>query len=341
MKDISEQIQVSTFAPVIIPTLCRYEHFRACLESLSRCTWANKTDVFIGLDYPAKESHWNGYNKIKAYLQSNQKKLNFKSFNVIERERNYGFGPHGNFRELRFFVLNFYDRLIASEDDNVFSPNFLVFMNRGLEKFKDDKSVLALNGYRHFYPIKCSANTFIRQNVDFSAWGYGIWKDRIKMFDHANIHYFTNKFSLKSFFDLRKENGNNRALNFSDYAFGWNGIMSDSPMSVYAKLENMDIIMPAKVSLVRNMGWDNSGEHCLNNESLKKLHVAQPISEDSDFDYVGTGKEYYEENRKVFRESSYARISNKIFWKRFIKVLAQYILMKLHLLKSISRTACL
>ena len=108
--------------------------------------------------------------------------------------------------------------------------------------------------------------------------------------------------------------------------------MSDSPMSVYAKLEKMDIIMPAKVSLVRNMGWDNSGEHCLNNEKLNRLHTTQPISGDSDFIFVGSGKEYYEENRRIFRESSYAKVSNKIFWKRFIKIWVKYILMKLHLI---------
>ena len=51
-----------TFAPVIIPTLCRFEHFNRCIESLSKCTWAEYTEVYIGLDYPAKESHWGGYN---------------------------------------------------------------------------------------------------------------------------------------------------------------------------------------------------------------------------------------------------------------------------------------
>lgn len=47
-----KNIIVDNFAPVIIPTLCRYEHFKECLESLSRCTWAEKTEVYIGLDYP-------------------------------------------------------------------------------------------------------------------------------------------------------------------------------------------------------------------------------------------------------------------------------------------------
>ena len=183
------------YAPVIIPTLCRFEHFRDCLESLSKCTWAEKTDVYIGLDYPAKETHWDGYKKIKEYLKKDKTFWGFNSLFVVEREHNYGFGPQGNARTLIKEVLKKYDRIIVSEDDNIFSPNFLVFMNRGLEKFKDDESVLALNGYRHYYSIKYHDNTFFRQNVDFSAWGYGIWKDRLDSIYNKEMIYFQKKFS--------------------------------------------------------------------------------------------------------------------------------------------------
>ena len=57
------------YAPVIIPTLCRYEHFVRCVESLKKNTWAKYTDIYIGLDYPKKDSHREGYLKIKEYLQ--------------------------------------------------------------------------------------------------------------------------------------------------------------------------------------------------------------------------------------------------------------------------------
>ena len=51
---MKENIIVNNLAPVIIPTLCRYDHFKRLMESLNKCTWADKTDVYIGLDYPAK-----------------------------------------------------------------------------------------------------------------------------------------------------------------------------------------------------------------------------------------------------------------------------------------------
>ena len=49
------------FAPVIIPTLNRYEHFRKCLESLEACTGAEKTDVYVALDFPPSEKYVEGW----------------------------------------------------------------------------------------------------------------------------------------------------------------------------------------------------------------------------------------------------------------------------------------
>ncbi len=59
---------MSDWAPVFIPTLCRFEHFKRCVESLAVCTHANETELFIALDYPCKESHWDGYRRIEAHL---------------------------------------------------------------------------------------------------------------------------------------------------------------------------------------------------------------------------------------------------------------------------------
>ena len=81
------------YAPVIIPTLCRYKHFKECLESLSKCKWAEETEVFVGLDYPAKESHRPGYEKIKSYLKE-VGNMTFKKIHVFEREVNYGGGKN-------------------------------------------------------------------------------------------------------------------------------------------------------------------------------------------------------------------------------------------------------
>ena len=57
------------YAPIIIPTLCRYEHLKECIESLARCKQAEKTWLYISLDYPASEKHVEGWKRISEYLQ--------------------------------------------------------------------------------------------------------------------------------------------------------------------------------------------------------------------------------------------------------------------------------
>ena len=48
---------LSQYAPVLIPTLNRYEHLKQCLESLSKCSLAEHTEVYIALDFPPSEKY--------------------------------------------------------------------------------------------------------------------------------------------------------------------------------------------------------------------------------------------------------------------------------------------
>ena len=75
------------YAPVLIPTLNRYDHFSKCIESLAQCVDSDKTDLFIALDYPTKESHWEGYKKIEKICSQIS---GFKSVNILKRETNLG-----------------------------------------------------------------------------------------------------------------------------------------------------------------------------------------------------------------------------------------------------------
>lgn len=42
------------YAPILLPTLCRYEPLVRCIDSLRRNAWADRTDLVIALDYPKK-----------------------------------------------------------------------------------------------------------------------------------------------------------------------------------------------------------------------------------------------------------------------------------------------
>ena len=123
-----------TYYPVGIPTLCRYEHFRRCVESLRNNTHANKTELVVGLDYPPSDKYKDGYEKISKYVDTID---GFAKVTVFRHKENLG--AVGNWAYVQNYIFQNYDAAIMSEDDNEFAPCFLEYMDRCLEKYADDE----------------------------------------------------------------------------------------------------------------------------------------------------------------------------------------------------------
>lgn len=299
-------MEIRTFAPVIIPTLNRYDHLYQCLESLEKCAGSDKTDVYIGLDYPPSDKFVKGWNDINQYLQKKEKHNSFARLEIHRRDHNCGLdNPESNINQLLSFVKQKYDTYILSEDDNIFSPNFLLFINQGLEKFRDDPNVLAVCGYRFYYPLVFSGNNYFRQGIDCNFWGCGCWVNKMEMAHKWSYKTLTAKFLNPVNIIKVWITGSYRMNCFltRTYKTGFN--YHDNFYSIYMILNNMHMIMPA-VSKVRNIGWDGSGINCLGySKEVIDSHLNQEIDTNDHFDYEGTGWELYEENRKVIIESDY------------------------------------
>ena len=125
---------------VIVPTLCRNKHLEKCLDSLMKNPWAQYVDLYIGLDYPAKDAHWPGYREILKLMERDYSK--FRSFHLCKRTTNYGEAK--NFEALYQEVIKDYDQFIYIEDDTEFSENYLEYMLKALDYFRDDPEVMSL-----------------------------------------------------------------------------------------------------------------------------------------------------------------------------------------------------
>ena len=173
------------YYPVIIPTLNRYEHFKECVESLAACTHANLTELVIGLDYPPEEKYISGWQKIKDYIPTI---TGFKKVTVFEA--NHNLGASENSSVLINSVIKNNKAYIYSEDDNVFSPCFLDFMNKALDYYMNDKKVLAVSGY--MIPSKWSFDfdATVSHFYDFTAWGIGVFSEKwLKIDETMPPHY--------------------------------------------------------------------------------------------------------------------------------------------------------
>lgn len=257
------------FAPVLIPTLNRYVHFKNCVESLATCKFADQTDLYIALDYPLNESHWEGYEKISGYLDEIK---GFKSVNIFRREEN--FGVRKNLNAARNEIFKIHEKIIMTEDDNVFAPDFLSFINEGLEVYKDRKDIFSINGYQ--YPLKMPRNYYkdIYISQGFNAWGYGIWKDR---WEKVNWDITNLKLFIQDKEQLRVLNNKNHVSSLKKI-IRTGQITGDVFIGYHLFVNNMYSVFPS-ITRVKNNGFDGSGIHGGNNSALRKKYSNQAISD--------------------------------------------------------------
>lgn len=253
-------------APVIVATLNRSQHFIRLIESLKRNTWAQYTDVFVGLDYPPSEKYADGYNQICDYLSGDFPE--FASFNIIRREENVG--SIKNFALLRDYVLAKYDRFIRTDDDAEFSPNYLEYMNRCLDEYEHDEDVIAVTGYA--YPLNWKTSetaTVFKENFICPMWGTGFWTKKYRKIiaDIVNEHVLQVnaraiilRGSFKKMTDVCRQEFVDLCLS-PDYKITLAAKVSDVSVRMYMAAYDKYVIAPT-ISKVRNWGFDGTGEFC-------------------------------------------------------------------------------
>ena len=252
-KDIKK---TEVYAPVVIITCNRVEHLKECVESLSRCTYADRTEIYISVDYPPNEKYVDGWKKVTEYVEDIQ---GFKKVNVWIQETNLGPGANADFVRDRAFEM--YDALLFTEDDNVFAPAYLDYMNQMLRRFEKDAEVYSIAGFSMLTPASSSK---IYKNYAFQPWGYGTWKDKWKFLhemDQASLcgRYAKNPFKV---FDLYFRNKwlfcvyINHLLKGEKYAR-----LNDAVLTMLYYLSGYYAVFPSR-SLVKNNGFDGSGVNC-------------------------------------------------------------------------------
>lgn len=262
------------YYPVGIVVLDRYLHFRQCIESLARCTHAKKTELVIGVDYPPSEKYRAGYEQVKAYLPAIG---GFAKVTLICHDHNVG--SVKNIESVFAYCRGKYSAMIFSEDDNVFSPCFLDFMNKALERYADDPRIESVCGFR--YGKEPAEGRRIFTTIESLTWGYGVWFAKL---DVINADVGTPGWADGMVMSPRIVC---RLLMHYPYYLGalvamvaggvaWDDI-GPSLRNIFCGTRQL---RPSR-SLVRNIGWDGSGCHCSERPSLHTLE----ISEESIFDF--------------------------------------------------------
>ena len=249
--------ETRAYAPVVFFVFNRPEHTALALAALSKCQEAPYTDVFVFSDGPRSEDDAPLVNQVRQRISE---VTGFRSVTTTERIGNFGLaksvitGVSSVFENHR--------RVIVLEDDLEVSPNFLGYMNRGLEFYCDDERVFSLGAYQ--FP---ETTMSIRDDYEFDtymgvrccSWGWATWKDR---WDQIQWDIDVISASLKSS-KIRKEfNKGGRDLSELVALQKAGTIDSWAIRFSFAHFSNsMYCVYPTK-SLVKNIGLDGTGIHC-------------------------------------------------------------------------------
>lgn len=290
--------QVFEHAPVVITVYNRYDHFRRCIESLKNCRGANNTDLFIAIDAPFREVDVPASQKIKKFAEH---LTGFKTVTVLIRETNIG-GRANCFNAIEY-ALQTHDRFIYSEDDNLFAPDFLEFMNEGLEAYEKRSDIHAICGFN--YPIIIPA--FYKSDIyawqGFSAWGYATWKEE---YERSIVEpprselkeYLSSRQNRRK---LRNVAGHYPRVLYDIVDTGY--YTGDSIVCYHLVRQNKYCIFPT-ISRVRNIGHDGSGlhSHVENTGKYLKQVISDGLVAAHFEEQIGPNKEINEMLRKHFKE---------------------------------------
>jgi hypothetical protein len=240
-------------APVALFVYKRPEHTRNALLALSSNKLAEHTDLYIFADGPKSEMDRYAVAEVRACVK---KVAGFRSVHIAERSENLGLSRSiidgvGQLCEL-------HGRVIVVEDDLVVSRHFLAYMNSGLDLYDDERSVISIHGY--VYPImEKLPESFFLKGAD--CWGWATWKrgwdifepDGARLLSELKARGLGREFDFDGTYPYTKMLQNQVQGKNDSWAIRW---------YASAFLRNMLTLYPGR-TLVRNMGNDGSGTHCV------------------------------------------------------------------------------
>jgi hypothetical protein len=297
-------MKLNFYAPVLIPTLNRYEHFKRCVDSLRSCIYADRTDLFIALDYPLKKSQWKGFNQINEFLKEI---TGFKSITIIRRKENLG--ATKNLLDAERRIYERFNRMILTEDDNEFSSNFLDYINCGLDRYENNDKIYAICGY--CFPIKApkSLQDEVYIYKGFSAWGVGRWK-----WKEEKMNYSID--TLREY--LSNENNKKTIKKYSDLVYRLlqdtlkTDVIYEDIMISYQLIKNDMYSVFPKISKVRNWGNDGSGLHCGKNIIFEKQNIDDNFKETIFPDLIQENAIINNKIRNLYSKKAIHRLKRKI-----------------------------
>jgi hypothetical protein len=254
--------------PIALFVFNRLEHTIRTIEALQINEFAEFSELFIFSDAPKNPASMEAVKEVREYIKT---VTGFASVTIVERDRNFGLAKSIIDGVTR--LCDEFGKVIVIEDDLVTSQYFLRYMNEALDIYADDSNVASIHGY--WYSVdKSMPETFFMRGA--SCWGWATWSRGWGMFeaDGEKLLGELKKQKLTRSFDLDGSIAYTQMLR--DQISGKNNswaIRWHASTFLADKLQ-----LSPGTSLVRNIGFDGSGIHCVESDRYAVSLAERPIN---------------------------------------------------------------
>jgi len=246
----------------------RPQHLERVLQSLSQQTPQSDLPVYLFLDGPRATADEYAVAATRLAAESFRERLGLTVHSAPVNR-----GLYRSVTEGISAVLSEHEQVIVLEDDIEVSPFFLDYMLAALSCFASERAVSSIHAYVPPLPIDLPETFFLR---GADCWGWATWRDRWALYRHdaAAMASEIRAQGLARAFDLGGRVPNLRMLDdraagrSNSWAICWHA-------SCF--LAGRYTLHPGR-SLVRNIGLDHSGEHCVPSASLEAVFTDRPLS---------------------------------------------------------------
>lgn len=256
------------FAPIVVFAYNRPDHLTACLESLSANPQSQASELTIYCDGPKPSEDPRNVQTVREIAHSWQRSdpNPFAEIRIVEQPMNRGLANSviSGVSE----VLSSHNRVIVLEDDLIVSPDFLSFMNQGLDLYEQETDVISVHGFMYAVDTDLGQSVFLR---GADCWGWATWRRGWELF-RANSQELLDELRLR---EDRKDFDFNGAFPYTvmlqEQA---EGKIDSWAVRWYASafLANKLTLYPGK-SLVINIGQDASGTNYVSADQARNSHL--------------------------------------------------------------------
>lgn len=244
-------------APIVLFVYNRSWHTKQTIEALQQNELAGESELFIYSDAPKTAKVKESVSEVRALVNNI---TGFKKITVIEREKNWGLAA--SIIDGVTTLIDRYGKIIVLEDDLVTSPFFLKYMNSSLDFYKNEENIYSITGFSfssEFMKFPKHFDDDVYLNIRPMSWSWATWKKEWDGIDWE-IEDFNEFISSKKLVKKFNMGGRDltRMLNMQidgqldSWYIRW----------TYNAFKKGKLTVYPRMSLVNNVGHDNTGVHC-------------------------------------------------------------------------------